>query len=103
MPFTNNEAERDGRMMKVKTEDLHWLPQPRGRYELRDHPVPHRNGTEARLERHPSPQPDFKAPRRQVASRLTGDAKPHGAMASSECGGTTKPGQLHKSLHGESS
>ena len=40
MPFTNNEAERDGHTMEVKTEDLQWLPQPRGRYELRDHPVP---------------------------------------------------------------
>jgi hypothetical protein len=39
VPFTNNEAERDGRIMKVKTEGLQWLPQPRGGYELRDHPV----------------------------------------------------------------
>jgi Transposase IS66 family len=104
VPFTNNEAERDGCMMKVKRKISGGFRSLEGATNFAI--IRSAIGTALKQGWNVIQvlSQDFKDPRRQVASRLTGSgAKPHGAMAGAECGGTTKPGQSDESLHWESS
>jgi hypothetical protein len=76
VPFTNNQAERDGRMMKSQDENLRRLPLPRRRRRLRHHPFLHFDRQKARLERHPRPHPRAAKPDRVSRPGMTSPHPP---------------------------